>query len=115
MTTVEFDRRTSTAILRCFLAWQRTQPQLTIDGWADMLDGLDQTEPRRSLGLIEPAPGLTSGAEPRCATPEALTALCAAPPATPNAGGSAPSHNNGDGANPSKEARRPQEVTLHVR
>ena len=49
------DRQTSIAILRCYLAWQRTQPQLTIDGWADMLDGLDQAQPG-ALGLIESAP-----------------------------------------------------------
>jgi len=49
------DRQTSVAIVRAYLAWQRTQPQLVIDGWADMLDGLDQAQPG-ALGLIESAP-----------------------------------------------------------
>jgi hypothetical protein len=48
------DRQTSIAILRAYLAWQKTQPQLAIDGWADMLDGLDQTQGAAALGLIEP-------------------------------------------------------------
>jgi len=60
-----------------------------------MLDGLDETQPS-ALRLVEPA-GFTSGAEPRCATPEALTALSAAPSATPNADGSAPNQHDGPG------------------
>lgn len=33
-------------------AWERTSPQLTIDGWADALDEADRGKP---VGLVEPA------------------------------------------------------------
>ena len=104
-----------TALDACFAAydaWRLTQPQLF---WTDEnLYGLDETE-TCVLRLVEPGSGFTSGAEPSCAPPEALTALSAAPPATPNAGGSAPLTNDGRDALLSGNERRGQEVTLDVR
>lgn len=34
-------------------AWERTQPQLVITGWADMLDGLDRPQ-TGALRSVEP-------------------------------------------------------------
>ena len=45
------------ALERCRRAWERTSPQLVIDGWLDMLDeldGLDEAQPS-ALRLVEPA------------------------------------------------------------
>ena len=92
------------SIARARLAWERTQPQLVIDGWLDMLDGLDEAQ-SSALRLVEPT-RLTSGAEPSYAPPEGLaasTSRCVAPsrPAPPNRGGSAPSQNTtGSAADP---------------
>ena len=41
------------ALDRCRRAWERTSPQLVIDGWLDMLDGLD--EARGGARPVEPA------------------------------------------------------------
>lgn len=76
------------ALDRCRRAWERTSPQLVIDGWLDMLDeldGLDEAQPS-ALRLVEPARfhrtppagGLTAGAEPCCGPPMGLTASPAA-------------------------------------
>ena len=81
------------AFNRCRDAWEATSPQLTITGWADMLDGLDEPQPS-ALRLVEPA-GFTSGAEPRCAYRGSPPS--AAPSATPNADGSAPNQHDGPG------------------
>ena len=74
------------ALDRARRAWERTSPQLVIDGWLDELDRLDETqgmaECRRSLRLVEPAcspphspaGGLNPGAEPCCEQDEGLTA-----------------------------------------
>lgn len=74
------------ALDRARAAWERTSPQLVIDGWLDMLDGLDETqhriECRPLLRLVEPAcfpphspaGGLNPGAEPCCEQDEGLTA-----------------------------------------
>jgi len=83
------------AIDRARRAWERTQPQLVIDGWLDMLDGLDEAQ-SSALRLVEPE-RLTSGAEPSYAPPEELTAsqfpgVAPSRPAPPNRGGSAPSN-----------------------
>jgi len=91
------------AIDRARRAWERTQPQLVIDGWLDMLDGLDEAQ-SSALRLVEPE-RLTSGAEPSYAPPEELTASqfpCVAPShGSPERGGSAPSHNTtGSAADP---------------
>ena len=95
------------AFHRMHEAWKATQPQLF---WTDenLYGGLDERRVEASP-LVEPAPGFNSGAEPRCATHRALTALCAAPPATPNADGSAPYQYDGPGANHIQVARRGQE------
>lgn len=42
------------AVDRARRAWERTQPQLVIDGWADMMDGLDEPQVGM-LRLVEPA------------------------------------------------------------
>lgn len=41
------------AFNRARAAWEATSPQLTIDGWANMMDGLDEAAPD-DLGLVEP-------------------------------------------------------------
>jgi hypothetical protein len=42
------------ALDRCRRAWERTSPQLVIDGWLDMLDELDTSEVKRA-GRVPPA------------------------------------------------------------
>ena len=42
------------ALGRARCAWERSQPQLTIDGWADMLDGLDAPD-AGAVRCVEPA------------------------------------------------------------
>ena len=42
------------AMHRCRNLWERSQPQLTIDGWADMLDGLDAAD-AGAVRCVEPA------------------------------------------------------------
>ncbi len=42
------------ALGRARCAWERSQPQLTIDGWADMLDGLDAAD-AGAVRCVEPA------------------------------------------------------------
>jgi hypothetical protein len=83
------------AMFRARRLWERSQPQMVIEGWADMVDGLDETQPS-ALRLVEPDSGFTSGAEPRCAS-EAHRRTSAAPSAPPNADGSAPTTSNGPG------------------
>lgn len=85
-------------------AWAAKQPQMVLSGWAAMLDELD--EARMPAGLVEPA-GLTTGAEPHCAPPEAIVSR-AVPPATPYAGGSAPLPTDGRCANANRDARSGQ-------
>jgi hypothetical protein len=74
------------ALNRARLAWERTQPQLVIDGWADGLDEADRGKP---VGLVEPV-----------ASPPADAAA-------DRAAGSHPKH-EGDGANLVRVARRPR-------
>lgn len=54
----------NTAINRARLAWERSQPQLVIDGWLDMLDELDEPQPS-ALRFVEPvckaAPPIAGG------------------------------------------------------
>ena len=97
------------ALERCRRAWERTSPQLVIDGWLDMLDELDEpqgmVECRRSLRFVEPvrshrtppAGGLTAGAEPCCGKPEGLTANRPAAADTATSMSSAPIQYDGPG------------------
>ena len=88
------------ALHRCYDAWRETQPQLF---WTDEnLYGLGNAA-TSARGVPEPA-GFTSGAEPRVATPEVLTAPSHAPCATPNAQGSAPTPHEGSAATPIPES-----------
>lgn len=74
------------ALDRCRHAWEASQPQFTIEGWADMVDGLDEADRGKPVGLIEPA------------TPLPLL----------EAGGLALKTYDGDGANHIQGARRPR-------
>jgi hypothetical protein len=104
------------ALDRCRRAWERTSPQLVIDGWLDMLDMLDELDEtgrcsRGSIaasapGLVEPvckaappipAGGLNPGAEPCCGTPEELTAVVPAAADTARPVSSAPYQYDGPG------------------
>lgn len=72
------------ALTMARMAWERSQPQMTLTGWADMLDGLDEADRGKPVGLVEPAhsPFLE--------------------------GGLALKTYDGDGANHMRGARRPQ-------
>ena len=48
------------ALGRARCAWERSQPQLTIDGWADMLDGLDAAD-AGAFRCVEPVESLPGG------------------------------------------------------
>ena len=97
------------ALDRARRAWERTSPQLVIDGWLDELDRLDETqgmaECRRSLRLVEPAcspphspaGGLNPGAEPCCEQDEGLTARRPFAADTARSVSSAPLHYYGPG------------------
>ena len=48
------------ALGRARCAWERSQPQLTIDGWADMLDGLDAAD-AGAFRCVEPVASNNGG------------------------------------------------------
>ena len=78
------------AMYRCRSLWEKSQPQLTIDGWADMLDGLDAAD-AGAVRCVEPA-RLASGGGERPESPSGPTR---------------PLYNiNGHDALPSESARR---------
>ena len=123
------------ALNRARAAWERTQPQMVISGWADWLDSLDagggvqRVEPveldetegttrpggsgvvvghESTLRLVEPA-RLTGGAEPRHAPLAVHSRRRVSPSAISPADGSAPFSCDGPDALSVEGQRRGQE------
>lgn len=106
------------ALARCQRAWEATQPQLFFELWPD--DGLDETELRVPLGLVEPAVavaspeagGLAVGAEPcRDLLGTDGKSFLLTAPASPWTGSAPLSNTTGPDAPPAKGTRPAQEVT----
>lgn len=105
------------ALNRARAAWEATQPQLTLTGWADMLDGLDTPQPS-ALRCVEPAyaahPPLrgglqAGGTEPRHAPPEGADGFPRVAGVFSEAPSVPPHPSNGRGASHDEDARRGQE------
>lgn len=67
------------AMSRCRSLWERTQPQMVLEGWSDMLDGLDAAD-AGAVRCVEPAHtnragsgGLASGDGARPESPSGPT------------------------------------------
>ncbi len=86
------------AMHRCRNLWERSQPQLTIDGWADMLAGLDAAD-AGAVRCVEPAHTTRAGSG-------GLAVGDGERPESPS-GPTRPLYNiNGHDALPSESARR---------
>ena len=86
------------ALNRARAAWEATQPQLVLDGWADALDDTDPCGGHR-VGVIERTPLNPCGTEPHSDRRLPAAATGSLPHASPlcSVGASVPHHLNNDG------------------
>ena len=86
------------ALNRARAAWEATQPQLVLDGWADALDDADSYRPPR-VGIIERETLNPCGTEPHSDKRLTASATGSLPHASPlcRVGASVPHHLTNDG------------------